>query len=51
MSEECEEITKALQEKYQKLLLEGGVPLEVFAELDVAEKFTLIDDLQRSQRE
>ena len=43
--EQSAQITKLLQDKYEKLLLEGGVSLEVFADLDLVEKFTLIEDL------
>ena len=49
--EQSAQITKLLQDKYEKLLLEGGVSLEVFADLDLVEKFTLIEDLQRNQRD
>jgi len=45
MADQCEQITKLLQDKYEKLLVEGGVSLDVFADLDLVEKFTLIEDL------
>ena len=48
MADQCEQITQLLQDKYKQLLLEGGVSLEVFADLDLVEKFNLIEDLQRN---
>lgn len=48
LKNESEQITNLLLEKYQNLLVESGISIDVFTALDLVDKFTVIEDLQRN---
>ena len=50
-SDDCEKLTSILSTKYATLFKKNNIDVEGFKHLDLVEKFQLIEELQRRERE